>query len=225
MAVFNDTNTNTFCWQCGDTNPLNDFHAVLSFSDLSGEAWTDLFYAVRRVHGFPRHHNGLSWTRCELFASRQIECLGCLRARKFVRPSVSDGIIPGRILGVDDGLAVVLECCDGRVGGVDFLQAFFPSSPFIVPPGGLQRHAAIELHFAEQIASPVPEPTSLLLLGSAVAAGALRRRQPNARSLADLWNWRLIRTMAWGITPGCGHRRSVDPDRRVGPDRIAPRGV
>jgi hypothetical protein len=24
-AVFNDTGTDTFCWQCGDANPLNDF--------------------------------------------------------------------------------------------------------------------------------------------------------------------------------------------------------
>ena len=40
-AVFNDTNTDTFCWQCGDSNPLNDFRAVLeNFPDLS-ESWTD----------------------------------------------------------------------------------------------------------------------------------------------------------------------------------------
>ena len=45
-AVFNDTNTNTFCWQCGDSNPLNDFQAVLqSFPDLT-DAWTD-FYRTR----------------------------------------------------------------------------------------------------------------------------------------------------------------------------------
>ena len=36
-AVFNDTGTDTFCWQCGDANPLNDFQAVLNFPDLIGE--------------------------------------------------------------------------------------------------------------------------------------------------------------------------------------------
>src|SRR5262245_22897211 len=39
-AVFDDTVTDTFCWQCGDANPLNDFQAVLDFPDLSG-AWID----------------------------------------------------------------------------------------------------------------------------------------------------------------------------------------
>ncbi len=35
-AVFNETGTNSFCWQCDDADPLNDFQAVLDFQDLSG---------------------------------------------------------------------------------------------------------------------------------------------------------------------------------------------
>ena len=176
-AVFNDTNTNTFCWQCGDSNPLNDFQAVLqSFPDLT-DAWTDFLPYAGSIHlqGTATDYLGLDAN----FSLRvRFTAWGAALPESLVRPSVSDGIIPGRILGVEDGLAIVLECCDGRVGGVQFQQAFFPSFPFTVPPGGLQRQAAIELHFPEQIEySPVPEPTSLLLLGSAVAAAALRRRR------------------------------------------------
>jgi hypothetical protein len=52
---------------------------------------------------------------------------------------VSFGVIPGRFLGVDGGTALVLECCDGFVDGVEFQQASFPSTPFIVPPEAFRR--------------------------------------------------------------------------------------
>ena len=78
-AVFNDTNTNTFCWQCGDSNPLNDFQAVLqSFPDLT-DAWTD-FLPVRGVDSLARHRDGLSRARRELLSPCQIYRLGCFAA-------------------------------------------------------------------------------------------------------------------------------------------------
>jgi hypothetical protein len=190
-AVFNDTGTNTFCWQCGDANPLNDFQAVLNFSDLSGS------WPVNGFLGYAGHVDLQSTATNYLGLDANFSLLAKLSAWNESGPvivpapgSVSFGIIPGRILGVEidggpaGGTAVVLECCHGRVDGVEFLQAFFPSDPFIVPPEGLQKLAAIELIFDEQIPSPVPEPTSLLLLGSALAAAALRRRRAKADSIA-----------------------------------------
>jgi PEP-CTERM motif len=180
-AVFNDTGTDTFCWQCGDANPLNDFQAVLDFRDLSAP-WTDFlpYSGFLQLQSTATNYLGLE-ANFSLHAT--LTASGASLPESLVNPSVSFGVIPGRVLGVDDGIALVLECCDGRVGGVEFRQAFFPSTPFIVPPGGLEQQAAIELHFAEQIEySPVPEPTSLFLLGSALAAAALRRRRARTDS-------------------------------------------
>jgi len=180
-AVFNDTGTNTFCWQCGDANPLNNFQAVLNFPDqLSGE-WNGFagYSGLVDMQSTATNYLGLDANFSLLVKVSAWNELGPVIVP--APGSVSFGVIPGRILGVDGGTALVLECCDGHVDGVRFQQAFFPSTPFIVPRGGLRKQANIELHLAEQIAlSPVPEPTSLLLLGSALAAAALRRRRARA---------------------------------------------
>jgi hypothetical protein len=84
---------------------------------------------------------------------------------------VSFGLIQGRLIGVIEG--VVVACCSGSVGGIEAGGLDAPS-PFIVPPGGLMKFVGMELFVPEQIAytpvSAVPEPTSVLLLGSALTA-------------------------------------------------------
>ena len=111
-AVFNDTGTDTFCWQCGDANPLNDFQAVLAnFPDLSGP-WTsfvatsglvDLQSTATNYLGLEANFSLLA----KLTAWNE-------RGPVIVCPSVNFGIIPGRLLGVNGGSSLVLECCDGR---------------------------------------------------------------------------------------------------------------
>jgi PEP-CTERM motif len=178
-AVFNDTGTNTFCWQCGDADPLNDFQAVLNFGDLS-ESWADF---VRYAGSLQLQSTATDYLGLDANFSLHVTSTasGASLPESLVHPSVSFGVIPGRLFDVGDGTAVVLECCDGRVDGIEFRQAFFPSEPFIVPPDGLFKLAAIELHLAQQIVyspvSEVPEPASWLLLGSSLAAAAVRRRR------------------------------------------------
>jgi PEP-CTERM motif-containing protein len=181
-AVFNDTGTDTFCWQCGDANPLNDFQAVLSFPDLIAEPWPPLgftgFSGLAQLQSTATSYLGLD---APFSLHAKLTAWGHSLPESLVNPSVSFGVIPGRFLGVDGGTALVLECCDGFVDGVEFQQAFFPSTPFIVPPGGLQKSVNLELHPRFLIeytpASVVPEPTSWLLLGSGFTAAALRRRR------------------------------------------------
>ena len=107
---------------------------------------------------------------------------GASLPESLANPSVSYGMIPGTFRGVNGGSEIVLECCDGFVGPLYIQQAFYPPSPFVVPPGGLSKLVALELHpFGDQVpytpAAPIPEPASLLLFGSACAAAALRRRR------------------------------------------------
>jgi hypothetical protein len=181
-AVFNDTGTDTFCWQCGDANPLNDFQAVLSFPDLIAESWPPLGFTglsgLAQLQSTATSYLGLD---ANFSLHAKLTAWGHSLPESLVNPSVSFGVIPGRFLGVDGGTALVLECCDGFVDGVEFQQAFFPSTPFIVPPGGLEKRVNLELHPRFLIeytpASVVPEPTSWLLLGSGFAAAALRRRR------------------------------------------------
>ena len=173
-AVFNDTNTDTFCYQCGDADPSNDLEVVLNFPDVS-ESWTDFvrYSGLLNFQGPATNYLGLD---ANFALHVKLTAAGASLPESLTNPSVSFGIIPGRLLEVFDGNALVLECCDGLVGGIQFQQAFFPPDPFTLPPGGGSQLSALELHLPPQIEySPVPEPTSLLLLGSALAAAALRR--------------------------------------------------
>ena len=174
--------------ECGDANPLNDFQAVLeSFQDLVDVPWLPFIgytAGLVQLQSSATNYLGLDANfslRATLTAS------GTSLPESLVRPSVSFAILPGRLLGVDGGSAVVLECCDGFVGRLSIQQAFFPSTPFIVPPGGLTKPINLELHLPEQIVyAPVPEPTSLLLLGPALAAAALRRRRAKRIARSEL---------------------------------------
>ncbi len=183
-AVFDDTGTDTFCWQCGDADPLNDFRAVLgTFPDHSGP-WNQFqqYASSMQLQSTTPSYSGLE-ANFSLHAT--LSAWGASLPQSLVNPSVFFGIIPGRVLGVELGSAVVLECCDGFVGPLYIQQAFYPSTPFVVPPGGVSKLIALELHpFGDQVpytpAAAVPEPASLFLLGSALTAVALRRRRANA---------------------------------------------
>lgn len=183
-AVFTDNNTDRFCWRCGDTDPSNDLQAVLQSSAPVSESWTDfLAYSagVMDLMSTATNYDGLD---ADVALHFTLTAAGASLPESLIRPSVAFGIATGQLIGVDGGEALVLECCGGQFAGLVFQQAFFPPSPFVIPPNGTQRPLALEVFLPNQIEyTPVPEPMSLLLIGSALGAAALRRhRGRRARS-------------------------------------------
>jgi PEP-CTERM motif len=97
------------------------------------------------------------------------------------QPSVAEGVLSGAVVG-GGGRELFLHY-SGRVDGVNFLESSI--NEITVPPEGMTKLFTSEVHVDEEIpyapgapgAAVVPEPTSLLLLGSALAAAGLRARR------------------------------------------------
>lgn len=177
-GIFNATNTDTFCWQCGDLNPSNDLLAVFQTApSIGGGGWPDfLVYSAGQMNlrGTATDYSGLE---ANLGLRFKLTAYSQSLPESLVSPSVKFFTAPGRLIGVDGGEALVLECCTATTSdGIHVHDAFFPPSPYVVPPGGTSDLLALEIFLPPQIEyTPIPEPTSLLLLGSAVAAATLRR--------------------------------------------------
>ena len=110
------------------------------------------------------------------------------RPEDLPQPSVAKGTWTGNVLGVGGRQLIVTY--GGRVDGVTFVESSDPfNPPFTVPLGGGTKQFTSEIFvdFIDGIPytpapSVVPEPTSMLLLGSGFAAAALKAKRARNRS-------------------------------------------
>jgi hypothetical protein len=174
--------TDTFCWLCSDSDPSNNLKLVLSgrTPGTIGVEGAPLFFAAD--------------TLGEIAASGPARVTTTITTKinphgppeLLPAPMVTKGVINGAVVGFQPR---VLELhYNGLVDGVRFSESAFPQIVF-VPPGGVSKAFTSEIFLAERVAytpaetpSVVPEPLSLVLLSSGLAAVAFRKRRVSAMS-------------------------------------------
>jgi hypothetical protein len=186
--------TNTFCWRCGDAIPSNDLQLVLQGSaPLFVEGYPNFFGADSlgslSVNGPAPNFDGLNVSfRFDVTTTvtTQIHVDDQNRPEDLPNPSVATGSLTGNLFGAGGRRLIVTY--GGRVDGVRFSESSNPfENIFEVPLSGGVKSFTSEIFVDPEIpftpgASPptptvTPEPTSLLLLGSALAAAAFKARR------------------------------------------------
>jgi hypothetical protein len=181
--------TNAFCWQCGDASPSNDLRLELfGFGPLAVPGHPDFFAAESlggiTLSGPAESLEGLNVSfsfRVVTTVTTQVHTDDQNRPEELPRPSVAEGVIVGAVVGFPQRELELRY--SGRVGGVTFLESSI--DPFIVPLGGGTKFFTSEIHVDQQFPytpgaltpSVTPEPGSLLLIGSGLAAVALKVRR------------------------------------------------
>ena len=180
--------THTFCWQCGDGIPSNDLRLVLSRGSEFGVPGYPDFFGAESLGAIAMSGPAASFVGLDVSFSFFVTTTVTTKVNsdhsleQLPQPSVAEGALAGRVAGVG-GRDLILQY-SGRVDGVTFLESSI--YPFTVPLEGMTKGFTSEIFVDAEIpyapgASAVPEPTSLILLGSALAAAALRARR-EARS-------------------------------------------
>lgn len=174
---FLSSGTDSICLQCDDADATNDFRAQVQFAPTFGA-----FPNALSVWG--GQISFLGTTATDLPSLNETFLLNVrLSMRDFSpeypEPSISEGSLFGFIRWAGEGL-IKASCCGGQINGVNFqpggLNYLFPFEF-----GTLGRVSPIDIHgptTANYTPGPaaVPEPTSLILLGSGLLAIARRRR-------------------------------------------------
>lgn len=183
--------TNTFCWLCSDSQPGNDLTLILSgrpVGTFEAAGFPDFFTADTigeiAASGPAPSFQGLNITftfRVTTTITTKINPENNA-PEPLPRPSVAEGLFNGAVIGFQPR---VLELhWGGRVDGVSVQESSIPQLLF-VPPEGASKLFTSEIFVDPEVPdtpgpeppSVVPEPFSLLLLSSGLAAALMRRRR------------------------------------------------
>jgi hypothetical protein len=185
-ATFDETGTDAICWRCADADPNNDVQAVISAGGFGGGFWTPLGNWPAGILNLD-FSNSTATEVIGLDFPFSVHITVMMTDGLFASIESSDLFARVRQVYSDDTL-VVEACCGGDFQGVGF-SLVYPPSPFQFGPDVAGSFGIEVRTFGGQVISNTPEPTSLLLLGSGLAAAALRRRR-EWKSKGDTgWRW------------------------------------
>ena len=185
---FVETGTNTACVNCEDLDPTNDLTLTLDNFGALGFGGFGYAYGFMAMTGFLESIRDADLTI--EYDLRVVSSYGIGSSPEelaaYPLPSVTYGTVSGFIQGGNfwqsDDFDVVEDCCNGVAGGAFFLSAFGPSHwsvEQINGNGGIAFNGDVqwaEMPYTPEVTA-VPEPTTMLLLGSGLIGAAWKRRR------------------------------------------------
>ena len=180
---FVETGTNTACVNCEDADPLNDLTLTLEMFDGSGCCGFSTFFfgSVDFAGDLESIRDVNVNIEADIRVVTRLVNAPPEEIAQYPLPSVSYGTLTGFLLGANlagcCGFDVVEDCCSGEVGGVTFKS---PIGPSLWQIENIQDGLGFagEASWSEAPYTPeVPEPATLLLVGSGLLGAGWKRRR------------------------------------------------